>query len=214
MNLEIPKRVFFSFAWKCPYRKEPPTLDGDLHDWDRSFRLPDLMALDGREGFADVYAAWNERGLYFAANVKKAAGVKVDGRRPLQGDGLQVWVDTRDVRNAHRASRYCHHFYFLPGAGSCKPGGGQVRIRRARGHSKLCEPSGLRVASDESGAGYRMEVHLPAESLTGFDPEENRLLGFTYLLQDQKQGRQFWTADEPLPVSYDPSLWGTIELVK
>lgn len=214
MNPEIPRRALFSFAWTCPHRMDPPVLNGDLNDWGAKYRIPDLTALDGREAFADVYAAWNERGLYFAADVKNAAGAKVDERRPLQGDGLQVWVDTRNVRNAHRASRYCHHFFFLPGAANRKPRGGQVAIRRARAHSKLCDPSELKVASDASGTGYSMEVHLPAEVLTGFEPEENRLLGFTYLLQDRKRGRQFWTADEPLPVSYDPSLWGTVELGK
>ena len=214
MNLEISKRVFFSFAWQCPYRKVPPTIDGDLKDWNGSFKMPDLMALDGREAFSDVYAAWNERGLYFAVHVRKAAGANVDRRRPLQGDGMQIWVDTRNVRNVHRASRYCHHFYFLPGTGRLKSRGGQKRIRRARAHSRQCESSVLQVASDTSGTGYRLEAHLPAKALTGFDPEENRLLGFTYLLQDRRQGRQFWSADEPLPVSYDPSLWGTIELVK
>ena len=33
MNLEIPRRAFFSFAWTCPHRKDPPVLDGDLNDW-------------------------------------------------------------------------------------------------------------------------------------------------------------------------------------
>lgn len=214
MNPEVPKRSFFNFAWQCPYRGVPPVIDGDLQDWDRRFRMPDLMELEVREAFADVYAAWSERGLYLAVHVRKAAGANVDRRRPLQGDGLQVWVDTRDVRSAHRASRYCHHFYFLPGTGRAKPRGGQTRIRRARAHSQLCDSSELPVACDASGTGYRLEVHLPSKTLTGFDPDENRLFGFTYLLQDRKQGRQWWTADEPLPVSYDPSLWGTIELVK
>ncbi len=214
MNLEIPRRAFFNFSWACPYREEPPSTDGELQNWGEQFRVPDLMAIDGRVAFADVYAAWNERGLYFFANFRKAAAARVDGRRPLEGDGLQIWVDTRDVRNAHRASRYCHHFYFLPGKDKRKSRGGQVRIRHARAHAKLCEPEELPSACRVHGIGYGMEVHLPAEKLTGFDPEEIRRLGFTYVLKDQKLGRQYWTADEPLPVSYDPSLWGTIELVK
>ena len=193
MNVGIPKRAFFNFAWQCPYRSVPPDIDGDLQEWGRRFRMPDLMVLDGREAFADVYAGWSERGLYFAVNVKRAAGASVDRRRPLHGDGLQIWLDTRNVRSVHRASRYCHHFYFLPATGQTKPRGGQTRIRRARAHSGLCESSELPVASDTSGTGYRLEAHLPAKALTGFDPEENRLLGFTYLLQDRRQGRQFWT---------------------
>ena len=37
--------------------------------------------------------------------------------RPEDSDGLQVWIDTRDVHNVHRAGRFCHRFIFLPGGG-------------------------------------------------------------------------------------------------
>jgi hypothetical protein len=59
-----------------------------------------------------------------------------------------------------------------------------------------------------------MEIHLPGDVLTGFDPEENSRLGFTYMLRDRKLGRVYWTGDDSLPVSYDPSLWGTVELLR
>ena len=36
MNLKIPSRAFFSFAWTCPYRKDPPVIDGDVNDWGAS----------------------------------------------------------------------------------------------------------------------------------------------------------------------------------
>ncbi len=214
MKLAIPKRAFFNFAYACPFRADAPVLDGDLKDWGEGFQVPDLTEIDGRKPYADFYMAWNDAGLYFAVHVRKTAGMEVQTKRPLRGDGLQIWVDTRDVRTAHRASRYCHHFYFLPSKGSRKPVGGQVRIRRARAQGKPCDPDRLGVASKATRTGYRMEIHLPTEVLQGFDPEENNRLGFTYLLRDRKLGRQFWTADEPLPISYDPSLWGTVELAK
>ena len=220
--LEIPRRAFFNFAFRCPYRSESPALDGDLSDWDDGYRIPDLMVLDAGSAsadlaFADLWMAWNEDGLYLALDVAGNPSPEVLPKRPLAGDSLQVWLDTRDVRDAHRASRYCHHFYFAPGGGGRsrrKPLAGQFRIRRARSHGKICDPSLLGVASRVSESGYRMEIHIPADAMTGFDPEENTRLGFTYLLRDHKLGRQFWTADEPLPVAYDPSLWGTVELVK
>ncbi len=173
--------------------------------------------MESRTGFAEFYMAWNGEGIYVAVRVQGAAGLEVQPKRPLRGDGLQVWVDTRDVRDAHRASRFCHHFSFLPvggGTGGRGPVGRQFRIRRARAQARLCDPEQLGVASKVLKSEYRMEVHLPAGVLTGFDPEENTRLGFTYLLKDRKLGRQFWTADESLPDSYDPRLWGTVELVK
>ncbi|MDP6777499.1 MAG: sugar-binding protein [Candidatus Latescibacteria bacterium] len=217
MPVNMPKRAFFAFSFACPYRADPPVIDGLLKDWDDRFRLPDLGVLEGEGAYAEVYMAWHETGLYLALQVSRPAALAVDPRRPVRGDGLQVWIDTRDVREAHRASRYCHHFWFLPRGGGKSgkdPLAGQNRVRRARAQAKMCDPADLGVASRVLKTGYRMEVHLPAAALTGFDHEENSRLGFSYLLKDRKLGRQSWTADEPLPVSYDPSLWGALELIR
>ena len=214
MIADIPIRSFFRFEARCLYRKTPPTVDGVLKDWPDEFRLPDLSEIGAAESFAEVYSAWNEEGLYFTVKVTGQAALEVDTSRPLRGDGLQIWIDTRDVRDAHRASRYCHYFYVLPGKGRRKALAGQMRIRRARAYGGLCDPDQLVSASRGSKSGYALEVHLPTGALTGFDPDENRRLGFTYLLKDRKLGRQCWTADDPLPVGYDPSLWGTLELVE
>lgn len=214
MPLEIPVRSFFNFCAPCVRLAAAPVVDGDLAEWPPDARLPDLAALQGEAPFAEVFAGWRDEGLFLALAVSGNAAVDVDRARPLKGDGLQVWLDTRDVRDAHRASRYCHHFYFLPGKGRRKPTAGQVRIRRARAHGRVCDPEELSVASQTGPSGYTLEAHIPASALTGFDPSENRRLGFTYLLTDANLGRQAWTADEPLPVSYDPSLWGTVELTE
>jgi hypothetical protein len=214
MNIGIPKRAFFQVAFPCLYRADAPAIDGTLSDWDATFLVPDLTGVEGKNPFADVYMAWNDEGLFFAIDVQGAGGHTPDVRRPLRGDGLQVWIDTRDVRNAHRGSRYCHHFCFWPEKEKVAAGGRQFRLRRARGHPRLCDSERLDVASKVLKTGYRLEAHIPAVALTGYDPEENNRLGFTYLLRDKKLGRQVWTAEEILPVSYDPSLWGTAELVK
>jgi hypothetical protein len=214
MNIVIPTRAFFQVAFPCLFRADAPKVDGKLGDWDDTFLVPDLGGLDGKEAFANVYMAWNDGGLYFALDAKGKAKCAVDERRPLRGDGFQVWIDTRDVRNAHRGSRYCHHFCFWPQADDVAAGGRQFRLRRARAQARLQDAGRFSVASHAHKKGYGMEVHIPADALTGFDPGENTRLGFSYVLKDKTLGRQFWTADETLPVSYDPSLWGTAELVR
>ena len=73
------------------------------------------MGVDGLEAFATLYMAWDDSGLYFGLEVKKKTRYKIDPRNYAQGDCLELWIDTRDVKEAHRAGRYCHHFYFLPG---------------------------------------------------------------------------------------------------
>ncbi len=212
MNIGI--RSFFQVAFPCHFRTEAPVIDGNLNDWDTPFLVPDLTGIDGKTPFADVYMAWNHQGVYVAVETNGLSATQVDTDHPLRGDGLQIWIDTRDVRTASRGSRYCHHFCFWPGVESEKPGGRQFRLRRARAQARLCDADQLHVASRVSKSGYCLELHILKSALTGFDPDENNRLGFTYLLKDRKLGRQFWTADETLPVSYDPSLWGTAELVK
>ena len=214
MNIGIPKRAFFQVAFPCLFRADIPMIDGVINDWDATCLVPDLTGVEGKNPFADVYMAWHDTGLFFAVDVKGAGGRAPDVRRPLRGDGFQVWIDTRDVRTAPRGSRYCHHFCFWPGKGKRQAGGRQFRLRRARAHPRLCDPERLKVASKVLKTGYRLEVHIPAAAMTGFDPDENNRIGFTYLLRDKNLGRQVWTAEEILPVSYDPSLWGTAELVR
>lgn len=182
MQLHIPKQSFFSLACTCPHLGTSPAIDGSLKEWGDESRLPDVMGMGGGEAFAEVYAGWNSEGLFFAVDVKGNGTPEVQPKRPVRGDSLQIWIDTRDVRNAHRASRYCHHFFFLPmgkGRGQKQPMAGQLRIRRARAQSAPCDPQAIGISSTILSRGYRMEIHLESRLLTGFDPDENRRLGFT-----------------------------------
>lgn len=213
MNLSIPTRAFFTFEQAVPALEGTPFMTGSLTGWPDENRLPDLMGVEGKDAYADVYLGWTEEGVYLGVDARGKPGLEVQPKRPLKGDGIQVWLDTRDVRDAHRASRFCHHFYFLPTGGrSDGPVAGQVRIRRARAQGKPCEPQSITVAARVSKGGYRLSAFLPADILTGYDPDDNSRFGFTYLIRDRRLGRQYWTADEPLPVAYDPSLWGTVVL--
>lgn len=212
MNLSIPIRSFFDFAFECR-RLDGSQFNGGQVEWPDENRLPDLTGVEGADPYADVYLGWSEEGLYFGVDVRGKAGLKVEPNRPLKGDGVQIWVDTRDVREAHRASRFCHHFFFLPTGGTKKgPVAGQMRIRRARAQGKPCEPQSISVSARIRRAGYTLSAHLPSDILHGFDPDDNTRIGFTYRISDSILGLQSWTAEDPLPVAYDPSLWGTVIL--
>ncbi len=55
---------------------------------------------------------------------------------------------------------------------------------------------------------------MPAAALTGFQPDDHPRLGFTYWLFDREQGEQTFAASSEFPFAVDPSLWGTLELVR
>jgi hypothetical protein len=173
--------------------------------------------LDGRRAFADIRAAWNDTGLAFTISV-------VDKRHPLwcreskpdDSDGLQLWIDTRDTHNIHRASRFCHRFLFLPAGGGrnySEPVADQLLVERARENANPIRPNSLGVRSRVKADGYEMAIFVPASALTGFQPGEHPRLGFTYFLFDREFGEQSFSSGSELPFAADPSLWGTLELV-
>jgi hypothetical protein len=120
-----------------------------------------------------------------------------------------------DVHNAHRAGRFCHRFVFLPaGAGPKfdRPVAEWLPIHRAREHPRAIKPGQLQVRSEKRIDGYLLEGFIPAEALTGFDPQEHPRLGFNYAVTDRELGEQTLTAGTPMPYQEDPSLWATLEL--
>ena len=212
----LPERFLFRFAVPCRYR-ERLWADSGI-GLDESHRLLGLAELEGRPAPADVRAAWNETGLAFSVRV---AGKKQKpwcrASRPEDSDGLQLWVDTRDVHNIHRATRFCHWFAFQPqaaGRGTGKPTAEILPIHRARDHPNPVASTKLKVRSEKRVDGYLLEVFIPAEALTGFDPAEHPRLGFTYAVLDRELGEQTLGPGSPMPYQEDPSLWATLELVR
>lgn len=214
MNLTVPRRAFFGFSFACQHRS-PPTLDGNLRDWDESFRIPDLMSLEGQSSFADLFMGWNDDGLYFALEVSGKKSYKVDPKNYWQADCLELWIDTRDMKDLHRANRFCHHFFFLPGGrgrDGKSPIGRQTTIEKAREQAPPCPEDSIRVALKRLKSSYRMEIALPATGLNGFQPREFEHLGFNYTLRDCERV-QSWSVGRVAAVT-DPSTWGSVQLTE
>ena len=58
------------------------------------------------------------------------------------------------------------------------------------------------------------EAFLPAGVLHGFDPEQNRRLGFYYAVRDAELGEQVLSVGTDFPYWEDPSLWSVLELAR
>jgi len=212
----LPKRFLFRFSLPCLYRRPLWTDQGA--GLDARFRLVGLAELEGRSMPVEVRAAWSEDGL--------AVSVLVHGKqqppwcrasKAEDSDGVQLWIDTRDVHNVHRAGRFCHRFIFLPGGGGNRldrPVAQWLPINRAKEHPRAIRPESLQVASKAQKGGYVLDALLPAEALTGFDPEEHPRIGFTYAIIDRELGEQTLGVGSPMPYQEDPSLWATLELVR
>jgi hypothetical protein len=211
----LPQRFLFRFEVPC--RRREPLWTPRGAELPEEYRLISLGELEGRFATADFRAAWSAAGLAFTVRVHgKRQPPWCRGSRPEDSDGVQIWIDTRDVHNVHRAGRFCHSFLFLPaGSGSRlrEPVAQWLPINRAREQPRAIRDGQLQVRSTRQADGYTLEALVPADVLTGFDPQEHPRLGFTYAVIDRELGQHTFTVGSPMPFEEDPSLWATLELV-
>ena len=140
-----------------------------------------------------------------------------DADRPRSCDGLSLWLDTRDARASHRASRYLPPVPLPPGrrrADKDEPFVAQAKINRAQQDAPLANLADVPFRGHRPKSGYRLEAFLPAAPLNGFDPQEHPRLGVYYVVRDQELGDQFLSVNWDFPFADDPSLWAVLELVK
>lgn len=218
MESLIPDAFLFRLTLPCRYQADMPRKTSDrILDLSEAFRVSGRVPTQTEQEFAEVRLAWNETGIGIQAEVRGKEEPPRGDEAFLRGsDGLTVWLDTRDSRTSHRASRYCHQFHFLPvggGADKGEPVFAQAKIHRALQDAPLCRPGDVAFAAQVTGSGYRLEAFLPAAVLHGFDPEQNRRLGFYYAVRDAELGEQTLYLGPDFPYWEDPSLWCVLECV-
>lgn len=211
----IPERFLFRFLLPCRRRRPLWTRQGC--QLDETYRLFPLAVLEGQPVWADVRAAWDEEGLAFWVQVQgKRQPIWSRPARPEDSDGLQIWIDTRDVHTVHRAGRFCYRFLFMPAGGGPRladPVGLWLPIERAREHPRPVSEGSLRLLAEHRPDGYLLQAFVPAEALSGFEPNEQPRIGFNYAVLDREFGVLTLSPGPPMPYQEDPSLWVSLELV-
>jgi hypothetical protein len=215
----VPNRFLFRLAYPCHYFREMPREDDDrLLDLAEACRVDNFAAMDEQRDFADIRLAWNDLGIGLQIEVRgKDQQPQGDPARPRSSDGVTLWLDTRDARTSHRASRYCHQFHFLPAGGGPdrdEPAFVQTKINRALHDAPLSSADAVPFRSAITKSGYIVEAFLPAAVLHGFDPGQNPRLGFYYAVRDTELGEQVLSMGSDFPYWEDPSLWAVLELVR
>jgi hypothetical protein len=218
MSRLLPHRFLFRYTFPVRFDRKLPKSGKKLLGLSSDFAMADFGALDEVEPFGQLRLAWNDRGLGISVEVRNKPGrLNCDARSPEISDGLRVFIDTRNTQNIHRASRYCQQFFLIPSGGGTKgekPWAVQVPILRAREEAPPANIAEIRLGASLSKTGYVLEAWLPASVLNGYDPEVQPRLGFYYALRDAELGEQFLSVGPEFPFAVDPSLWGTLELVR
>lgn len=212
---DVPNSLLFRFRVDCPQYSDAKSGAVELP---ASFELPTLGEFSREEKpFASLRSAWSSEGLYFSLIVRgKKQALRCQHTRMLESDSLQLWIDTRDTHNVHRATKFCHWFSLLPLGNPedpKQPLATMLHINRAREHSPSVNQVPVQIASKIRKTGYTLNAFIPARTLNGFNVDEYRMLGFNYQVTDSELGVQCLSVGPEYPIAEDPSLWGTLALV-
>ena len=219
LELLLPTRFLFRFAAPLSVRADARREGAQRNLQPRATACRRWANSKGNEPFADVRAAWSEAGLAFSVRLEGKKHPSWCRETKLEdSDALQVWIDTRDTHNIHRASRFCHRFVFLPGGG-----GTQLRSagrRSAAGRSRTGERQ-----SGAAGACCKIDQRKACERLCDVGIHSGRgadrlqsgrspAAGLHLFRLRPRAGPAVFQLRQRVSLRIRPSLWGTLELVK
>lgn len=200
---------FFSLSSTIRYAKEFPS-SATMRS---SHMLMNSCELLGEEQFAQVMLAWNQEGIYIEVAVDKAFE-KALYPQFSQGDALELFFDTRDLKTAGFATRFCHHFLVLAEKTQSVHAQEITHLRTEDSHP-LCDPNDITVTAQYHKQSYTMRIFLPAHCLHGYDPQSYDRMGFTYRIHRYLGAPQhFALSSLHFPLEHSPRLWASLTMVK
>ena len=184
----------------------------------KKYQLPDLAPIDEMESFAELRIGWKRECLLLNVLVERSGTeFHFDPSDVRKRDGVRVWLDTRNTQSIHRANRFCQQLQItaVEASGSkLAPLVRSIPISRAKEEPAAMDVGKIEAKAETTKSGYRMLIRVPAECLSGFDPDVSSKLGFCYHVQDSSAGEQHLTVGNEFPFESDPSLWSTLDLIE
>lgn len=131
-----------------------------------------------------------------------------------KGDSVELFIDTRAMKNAGFPTRFCHYFVFLP-----KPvdeiSAQEITNFRTDDRHELCDSEKLQTSVSCKSQSYLLQIFIPLECLHGYDPSSFDRLGFSYRINRlSKDPQHFAISSDYLAVENQPSLWSTMHMRK
>ncbi len=178
----------------------------------RSCLLPDLTEWLAEEKFADVSLAWSESGIFVGVFVEKPFDEAFYPRYE-EGDAVELFFDTRDLKTAGFATKFCHQFVFLPQAVQGIVAQEVTHFRTEDTHP-LCDPSELQVEAEVGKKSYALRIFIPSSCLYGYDPASFDRIGFTYRIHRHKGAAQhFALSSQHFSLEQHPRLWASLKFI-
>ncbi len=173
--------------------------------------LPNPSFLFSEDSFAFLAISWGLDGLRFDLKVDKPLE-EVVYPKYREGDSLELFIDTRNLKQALSVHRFCHHFIFLPEEVKGEKGY-EVTLFRFDEKRKLVSSDLFAIQTTIKKKTYEMEIDIPKEALHGYAPNEFNHLGFTYRINRYGgKAQSFALSSQFFAIEKHPSLWATLVL--
>jgi hypothetical protein len=209
MNLEVLEGLpalapleFFSLEGRLLYCKGSPS----VAQMKSTYLLPDTTEWLAEERFADVALSWNEAGIAVHVFVDKPFEEAIYPNY-AEGDAIELFFDTRDLKTAGFATRFCHQFVFLPESVQGIIAREVSHFRTEDAHP-LCDAAELQVVPHIGNKDYSLQIFIPSHCLHGFDPSSFERIGFTYRIHRYRGAPQhFALSSRHFSLEQHPRLW-------
>src|SRR3990167_3562881 len=185
--------------------------------WDKKKKkhtyLPDTSGLLSEDLFARAALYWDEAGLSFHVDVQKPVE-EVFFPGCAKGDGVELFIDTHNLKATHSITPFSHHFVFLPMEVDGIQGE-EVTAFRGDDKHELADPHHFVIKTTLKKREYTMDIEIPKEALYGYDPDDFASLGFTYRINRYKgKPQHFAVSSTFFSIEKHPELWATLYLTK
>lgn len=177
----------------------------------KKYLLPDLSPFLDEEAFAKVFVGYHDAGLVFNVRVDKPFE-NCSFPEFARTDSIEIFIDTRDLKTAGFAHKFCHHFVIFPKAIDGLSAREITRFRTDDRHG-LCDARLIHVTSELKSRHYFLKIFIPSDCLYGYDPKTFDRLGLTYRINrfGGKSGH-FAVSSDYLVIHQQPSLWSSMEM--
>lgn len=173
--------------------------------------LPQTSELLNEQAFANLALLWDEEGIYGQLQVDEAFAESLYPEY-REGDSLELFFDTRNIKTAGFATKFCHHFLLLPVEVNGIHAKELTRFRSEDSHP-LAETLDAKIETEFLKKGYIMRFFLSKNCFYGYEPLSSSSLGFTYRINRAgKNAQHFSVSSLYYSIEQQPSLWATIHL--
>jgi len=177
----------------------------------KKYRLQSFSALLNEDQIADVYMAYDNKGLYFIFDVK-VPFTKAFFPEYQRGDSIEIFIDTRSLKTKGYITKFCHHFVFFAENIKKDKAKEVSRFRQDDMHT-IADPKDLKVDSVIKQKSYILDIHIPSFCLTGYNPLEIDYLSFNYKINRyQMSAQNFCVSAIEHNIEKSPHLWARMHL--